>query len=542
MADPQVTELSLTSVTDADVASRLATYESVLSDMGIGVEAGYGFFRDYVLRLHAALLAAASAEFAKTSYAVNPLAAPFGSDVDPSVLDAVALDYGLQRIPAGRSTGTLRVVVTADQGLVVPQGSQFLSASGVMYTTVSPYVIRSGQTAVSNDNELLLTAIPIEGKHEFYLPVQAQSVGIVSPPAAGSRFANLTAAISRLDRIEAAGGFTTGNAVESNTELVARMRRSLSSKSLASRNSIEALLIDQDRFPTIQHVSTIGYGDAELVRASGLGTQGSGVVDIFIKNAGFPPVVKVTVAATAVQIDPDNLTRLRWVCTVPQEQAAGGCWVESVTSPTLANIRRTVSTPTASPVSNRPVITSNDFDLGFSAFQAINVSFEADRAGGNVGDTASVTVNLVTVTAVKAAQELVDDRRYRLIGSDVLVRAAIPAAASVLVTVRQNEDTVLPDQTPVRLAIADYINSSPIGASLHTSRIATIVNNQMPAGIDVTDVSVLLEVMQPDGTVSRVRLSGTITPPTVAAMGVTPRTVAMYCRAENIRIELTPGS
>lgn len=542
MAEPQITELSLTSITDSDVSSRLATYERVLGDLGIGVEAGYGFFRDYVLRLHAALLAAAASEFTKTSYAVNPLAAPFGSDVDTGVLDAVATDYGLQRIPAGRSSGVLRVVVTANQGLVIPQGSQFLSPSGVVYVTSSPYVVRTGQSAAANNNELLLVAVPTEGAYEFYLPVVSQLAGVIPPPPVGARFSNLTAAITRLSRIEAATGFSAGKAVESNDELISRMRRSLSAKSFASRNSIEALLIDQDRFPTIQHVSTVGYGDSELVRAASLGTQGNGVVDVFVKHAGFPAVVKVAVVATASQVNPDDLTRMRWVCTIPREQAAGGCWVESVSSPTLANIRGVVSVPSPSPADSRPVITSNDFDLSFSSFQAINVTLEADRADGNVGDTADVVVNLVAVGVVAEAQALADDRQFKLIGSDVLIRAAIPAAASVLVTVRQNGAAVLPDQTPIRLAVADYINAAPIGAILHTSRIATIVNNQLPSGVDVTDVSVLLEVMLPDGVVHRRRLTGDVTPPTVAELGVTPRTVAMYCRDDNVRIELTPDS
>lgn len=540
MADLPVDLLTLQSLDPQQVERRLTILENVLEELGMGVEVRHGFLRDYVLRVHSALLEAAALQLDLAGASLNPLAAPPGTAFEASTLEAVAGGYGVFRRTAQPSRGVAIVTLRHNRSLVIPRLSQFVTEDGVLFHNIEPIIVRDLAQFQAGGNEVPLQPSATGDAFEFELPLQAIHPGVVSSVFEGAAFTSLSAAIIGLLSIRAKGNFQIGTPPESDAELLSRVRRSLSAKSLSTRGTTQALLHDPDRFPFVHDVRVIGSGDEEMLRGSGLGAGAAGPVDIYIKQHGYPSRREVTVQATAIEVDPTNTSRLRWTASISSKEAAGGYWIQQLQSDSLADIHRLDWSLATDAQLAADVIYHRDSDLAFSAFQTLNLTFSTLGTPHAVGDSEPVTVTLVGTPEIAQLQELVDDRRQALLGSNPVVKAAVPTFVSVSVSLHRSGSLPLPAQSTLKQAVANYINASRLGDYLHTSRIATLVNNQLPDGVDVVDVTALLETVLPDGSLIHERATGVIEPPTRPELGVTSQVTALYCRVEDVQLALAP--
>ena len=128
----------------------------------------------------------------------------------------------------------------------------FFTDDGLEYVPVSSSAISSSQMAFN-----------ISGS-EYFFDVDVQSA------AAGANYNVGSGQIVRVDGVLSASrvsnplAITGGTTQETNAEAVTRARESLTTRTLATKRGVQFVI--KDKFPTIEKVKVVGFGDPEILR------------------------------------------------------------------------------------------------------------------------------------------------------------------------------------------------------------------------------------------------------------------------------------
>ena len=112
----------LTALDTTEVQARLLRIENLVDGLGVGVETRRGFIRDFVIRLQSILGQALSDQLEVVGASLNPLAVASDATLDSAVLDATAVYYGLTRYVAATNSGSIGIVISANQTTIIPRG------------------------------------------------------------------------------------------------------------------------------------------------------------------------------------------------------------------------------------------------------------------------------------------------------------------------------------------------------------------------------------------------------------------------------------
>lgn len=531
----EISSLDLDNLNADEVEARLLRLESIVEGLNTGIDVRTGVVHDFVLRLQSILGQALNDRLDTVGSSLNPLAAPIGADMESDVLDATAAFYGINRVAATSSLGQITIVVSSKRTIIIPSNAGFKSSDGRVFRALAAYAARPNATEVLATNDRLLIPRP-DGNYEFTIDAQSEATGQPGNLPAGSALTTVDFSIPSLSSLFAATAFSGGLTAESDAELTERIRRAIPAKSLSSRASVAAYITEPSGFPDTLAISSIGFGDAELLRTkrSGFNVSG-GAVDTYVRPTALPLTVAASLSAQVVEVPPGG--QAVWQAEIGRDVAPGFYRVLAATDATGQPIAlgpvQTGMDLTGIPGEQTPRITDVT-DATYSRYQTGTVRWSSNSAGVSLGDTQNVTFEIEYAPNIAAMQAKVGGRAYRFVGGDTLVKAAVPVYVSVMVVVHAKPGVTLASSTDVKSAVANYFNTSGFPGTLHTSRVAGLVNGYLPTGADVASVEVVLETIKPDGSVDRRRQTGEISTLNDVDTATTARTCTFYCDPSNI--------
>jgi len=173
--------------------------------------------------------------------------------IHPDELDAIASNFLIYRNLGVSSSGYVELFYETAQNLLIPAGTQFLTADGTVFQTTSAIQV-SRETMALNSWRFPLYSTGL-------IPVTAQLTSTTAIPPEAIVETNLVPAPVLVTNTT---GFSENTAAETNTELAERMIRAVLNKSLASATSIESLLME--KFPSIRSTVVLGPEDDRMIR------------------------------------------------------------------------------------------------------------------------------------------------------------------------------------------------------------------------------------------------------------------------------------
>ena len=172
----------------------------------------------------------------------------------PEELDRVAANYMVTRHQGTKASGTVRVTFSAPVSVTIPTSARFVANNGQQFQPTAAVTI----TDVAMGAARLLTT----GEYYVDVPVEAVSAGSDGGIQAGA-IARATGIPNYL-RAFNEKDFTAGSDIEGNSELFARITRSITNRDLVKASGIEATILDN--FPTVRRAQVIGFGDPLMER------------------------------------------------------------------------------------------------------------------------------------------------------------------------------------------------------------------------------------------------------------------------------------
>ena len=525
---------NLENLSETQVQARLLEMTELVEGLGVGASVRRGFIRDFVLRLQAIVGQAYSDRIDTVGRSLNPLL-PTTGEIDSEVLTQTASTYGLTRQTESLATGQLRIEMDRNRSVLVPSGTLFSTSDGRQYTTTQTFAARTSATELrdASDRQIVLNA---SGNYEFYIVATAVLPGAAGNISAGDELTFVDTSVPSVIRITAAADFSGGLASETDEQLIARIRRQLPAKTFSTRLSVAATLTSQPQLSQTLAVSTIGYGDFEMVRGRRGGIEGRSA-DVYIRTTELPQNDIFALTATCIAVLPTG--RVQWRVDVGRDVAPGAYRVLSARGAAIGDLLNPVvirgldATPIEGELSPR---LSNSIDAAFSRYQTLTITGETLPYDFEVGDTTDIEVGLSYMTGIASAQAVANSRQHRFVGGDTLVRAAIPTYLSIGIDVHARRSVSLPDSQVIKTAVASLINNAGFAGRMHTSRIASLVHQFMPSDVDVASVSVIAETLLPTGQVHRRRTGDHIDVPNMPEIAVSPRTSLFLCDPASVVI------
>lgn len=519
---------NLEGLSESAVSARLLRLTELVDGLGVGASVRRGFIRDFVLRLNAIVGQAYSDRMETVGRSLNPLVASAGP-IDSDVLTQVASTYGLSRRTEGFATGQFRIELSRDRSVLIPAGTLFQTVDGRQFVTQQAFAGRALATEIQSatDRQLVLNS---NGNYEFLVDATAVLPGIGGNVIAGTEAAFVDTSVLDVVRITTATDFSGGSAIETDEQLLARIRLRLPVNAFSTRLSVAATLATDITLSTdLIAVSTIGYGDAEMVRSQRRGLDGRGA-DVYMRTGAMPITQQFNLKARLASVLSSG--RLQWSVDIGRDVAPGFylvVYVHGAAVGEMTNLHITRGLD-MSPIGGEltPDV-SNSIDAAFSRYQTATVTGESGTGDYEIGDEIDVEVSLSYMPDVATAQQLANSRRHRFLGGDTLVRAAIPSYVSVGIDVHAKDTSRLPAAITVQESVARVFNSAGFAGRLHTSRIASIVHGLLPPNADVASVDVIVETLLPNGTIHRSRTRDHIDTPNIPELAVTARTCVFLC-------------
>lgn len=381
------------------------------------------------------------------------------------IIDAIASNYSTTRSQGKKSVGKLKVVVSSASNLFIRAGAVFTQpVLKLNYVTTQNWNISLNP----GDGELRLIA---NGRlWYFILPVEAEAGGAEYQLSDQSPLSSVSI-IRNLVEIRSYGSFTSGQAVETDKQLLARIQTSLVNKTLLTNTSISSRLYDT--FPDFKDLSLVGANDEEMTRSKRnlFGISTLGMADVYVRTANGIETTSITKTVSKnsdgkweVDLDYNDVAGFyRIIAITPVNSALSGSLLFTQTFG--------LSTNNLSPVNN----ITDLYEARFTKYQTCNVLFDyQDPSGATTADfdfLISYQPNILDI------QTLFLSPNEQIVCADYLVKAAIPCYVSVdLKLHRRNASVELPVDK-IKQDIFNYINNIRFGEHLYVSNIIDICHN-----------------------------------------------------------------
>lgn len=465
---------------------------------------------------------------------------------DPSlaeddVVDRVLSNFRITRQLGTTATGTVTVVVDALESVTISAGAVF-EAGGKRFSTQQPYTAVIAEENITSDNDRILTS---RGDSTYFFTIEVTATeegtdGLIKKDTL------LVPQLSILNLVKAyaTSDFTNGTDTESNDQLLLRLQEGLSATTLSNRVNISALI--RGSFPDVVSISTIGYGDGEMLRDqhSLFPVSGGGRVDVYVRTQQLPQKLGLTKTATLIATDTSN--RGTWQFSVSRDEAPGFYDIleikpldadESfgsyeITTETRANNLANIAGQLT------PDIT--DLDEGiYSRYQAATIQFydsDTDTSDLTVGDTADYSVTIRAMEDIANIQALLGARSTRNYAGDVLVKAAVPCFVSLAFTLQGKPGDTLPNPYTIKDALAKYVNSTGFSGRLNASALSDIIHNYVSGNVAASAIDMFAQIRRPDGTIKPLRSTEVLIVPDEPDRMVTPRTTVFILDTDDIAI------
>lgn len=448
------------------------------------------------------------------------------------VVDAVLSNFNLTRLSPQPATGEIEFVLGSNYVFTIPAGALF-TIRGQVFTTTETYTAR-----LTNDNVITGWDLPItpvsNGRYSVRFPVEAQEAGRSDPIRRGDTvipdFEPQSLLLAR-----AATDFLPGRGVETNAELLRRLRSGMALKAWSTSGTIEALLLNsEDEIGQLHGVSVIGLQDPELQRTRHPVTQVvSGGCDVYVREGELPRHQVLVLEAVKEQNQGTGSIR---VLNIDSATAPGFYEVLSIT-------RSQDDTPLQILSEMRGV---NETQYGTPAFlSALDAAFGPYQTGTirfldpeTTAQTQLYTVTVSLVPGLGTIQDFLGSPLHRPLGGDVHVRAAIPCFTSVELVIEVQGQSVLVNEESVQSAVSREVNSRAFPNRVYRSRLEAAAAPHLPDLARIRSSAMRGRIKLPSGAERTVLATDVLSVPTDLPNYLSPKTVAFYCYPQDVVLQI----
>ena len=451
-------------------------------------------------------------------------------------IDALASNYNTTRSTGTKVTGKIKVTVAGEESFSFLKGLVFTQDTlNINYLLREDTLVSPNPGPILNETQLYQE----NGFYHFVLDVEAETEGPAYQLSAGTILSlNPDTYISGFVKAEAYGNFSSGRAIETDKELVAKIKYSLGSTRCES--PIGLINKFSQTFPGFRALSVCGANDAELTRAKHnfLGISTFGKADIYVRSSLGPEVKQLVKTATKISED-------TWQLAIANHEIPGFYYIQAIRPYTQKiNLGGTLlfSPPvftTSFYAGQRNNELSVPMDSRFTKYQAAEITFKhADVPSSSVGSSADFEVHAVYQPNILEMQDLLLLDDERLACADYLVKAVLPCMVSLKIDLLKKRSTDTFDSLNLQQLKADlfnYINSIPFGSELYASNLVDICHNYSIKRVDLP-ISMTGVILCNDGSSITISDSDSLTIPYNLSKGISPKTTQYfidYYRIEN---------
>lgn len=456
------------------------------------------------------------------------------------VMDLIASNYNTTRSGGKKVLGKIKVTTSTPTEYNFFAGLKFVQpALNLTYSLVR-------DTRVSRNPSDVLAEIQLfenNGAYYFILDVTADEAGPEYQLSSGALFSLAdNYYLNSFVKAEAYGNFSSGAAVETDKQLISKIKANLGNTRLDSPAGIYHNL--KNTFAGFMSLSVCGANDIEMSRAKNnvLGISTFGKADVYVRTSIAPEVLIIQRAATKVA---ENT----WVLPVSNSDAPGFYHVKSIipVSPTMnlggTLVPTSVAFGKATYTGQRCNEVYTDADARFTKYQTATLTFTyADVPSIPINQSALFELHLTHQPNIAEIQDLLLQDQYRLACADYLVKAVVPCMVSLKINLTKKRTTDTFDSLNLQNLKKDlfvYINSIPFGEELQASNIVDICHNYDIKRVDLPIVMTGV-ILSPDGSTITIEDGDVLVIPSRPEIGVTKKTTQYfidYYRVDNGTIQ-----
>lgn len=461
--------------------------------------------------------------------------------VDDSDVDRLMANYFLERRASMPARGRVTFIVRDNITYTFQSGYTLRTADNSYRLQQTFTVYPTGTTGVdfTADSNIRLQQVydsETGYNYRFELPIESVEASPTAVLTVGDR---LTASqpFDALGYIEASTNFSGGVTAETNQEFAARGLEGLLSRTVGGQDNIRKLVRDEVQ---LSDSWARGVGDVTMTRDRNnvFGLSTGGKIDVYFK-AGTIAHAGYSVDAVVV----DDAARTAEI-TLTREQSAGVYRLDvaplyTSSPPTIVSgdlivggVSHNAWTETDTFAFNPDM--PDEYDRAFSARQRIVISITDDRqdsggyvvdmsggAGTTLSDSYSVSVeyqpHLLTIDS------LLTDAEARPPGTDVLVKAAVPAIVTVGVNVSRPDDYNGPDADSIAQTLVSLINRLALSRRFLDTSTISVLLNQVNSDLTFNSAALSATIYGQNGTdYSLPSVGGRLTLPTIPDAKIEP--------------------
>lgn len=421
--------------------------------------------RTLVINSAAAILALINKDIEILKNSQSLLGIEFLTDIDESVVEGIISNWLITRNTGSPSRGIARIVVSSDIEYSVTAGNKFLTEDGVEYQVTTSAIYSS----TPDEGEELLLQDAENNRYFFLVPIESTEMGVSSIQANTIMALSPETFISdKIIFIESYTDFSTGNSIETISELLDRARTAITVRDLVTSKSINAVLRDQ--FSEILQVTTTGMGDREMIRDKAYPTSfhTGGKADVWVRASLTPirEVVTKTILSSPVAVE----------LIAPDTPIYKIEEIQAIIDGELTTLSDDDYTITYS-VNNwgntsYEALLEGPLAARFSSKEKIIITFADQSLFGS-----TIIIKTIRPALINSIQDFIDLEDNRVSVSDILVKGFVPVFINldVYYDVKRYSETI--SEIVLKNDIMSYVNNIPSGESLVVSKIADIFHN-----------------------------------------------------------------
>jgi hypothetical protein len=445
------------------------------------------------------------------------------------VIDYVAANYNTERSSGTKVKGKIKVSVSSPTRYFFLKKYIFIQPSlQLQYLVTKDFSVSPTPSAILEEIQLYED----NGLYYFILDVEAENAGADYQVSSGTTFiANPGAYITNFVKAEAYGNFSSGRAIETDKELVAKIKSNLGNTRFESPAGI--LNNFSKTFSGFQSLSVCGANDIEMARAKQnvLGISTFGKADVYVRTSLGPEIKQVVKKAL-------KISETTWEMRINNTDAPGFYYISAIIpiSP-MVNLGGTLV------IKPQPTYgfelydkqRNNDipslFDSRFTKYQTAVVTFTyEDTPNSPVGTLQDFDVHFNYQPNIKEMQDMLLLDENRLACADYLVKAVVPCTVSLKINLLKKRVTDTFDSLGLQQLKKDiftYVNTIPFGGELHASNIVDICHNYNIRRVDLP-IEMQGVIFCPDGTTISLNDYDVLTIPDLPSKGVTSKTTLYF--------------
>lgn len=466
---------------------------------------------------------------------------------DPSlaeddVVDNILSNFLITRTPGAQATGQAVIVITENVTTVIAAGAEF-AVGDLTFVTPRAFTGVTDSSLINSSADRLIQP-RIGGGYSFIVDLEASEVGEQYRLKQDTEL-DMPLPPPGFVRAFAAADFTGGREEQTNEDLIAELATGVSTKVLAGRNNIEALL--RDNFPDITHLSIVGYGDAEMTRDRNniFGASHGGKADLYIAPDVRPTVQTVQKTATLLSPPEDQVLQATFTLDDTVRAFYDITKVLPVGSDLLGTLEiievtRSIDVTGEGFIPELPTAAHG----AFTAFQTVTVKFKDPAFLFATETEGEYDFSVVGLPNIPTLQDFISSRDRRNPNADYLMKAAVPILVGVSVTIdklaSELTDTAELDatRTALQTEIARRVNAIGFAVGkLPASLVVAAAASQLSGSATVASpVELSGTLIRPDGIVQSLFSTVKLEVPDLPEIGVSQRTTLFFLNPQDVLV------